>query len=172
MRRRGRRLPIAAESFHLRVCNNWFAARVCGLTGTARVTLMQHFHTSWMCSQALLICLFCVRIFFKLFIIICCAAAAAAMTRPVRTVHSDHGVNHGCLSVLGVICRIHMRPRRTTKNKTKELNDATIESRMTAIERLHTQAIEMGDVRVVQQQQAKCNWKVTKKKQKNKLLYV
>lgn len=51
----------------------------------------------------------------------------------------------------------------TKKNKkqNKTLNDATIESRMTEIERMHTQAIEM--VRVVQQQQAKCNWKVTKK---------
>lgn len=83
------------------------------------------------------------------------------MTRPVRTVHSDHGVNHGSHSV-GVICRIYMRPRTTTKNKkqNKKLNEATIESRMTAMERIHTQAIEM--VRVVQQQQAKCNWKVTK----------
>lgn len=48
------------------------------------------------------------------------------------------------------------------KKQNKTLNDATIESRMTEIERMHTQAIEM--VRVVQQQQAKCNWKVTKKK--------
>lgn len=52
----------------------------------------------------------------------------------------------------------------TKKNKkqNKKLNDATIESRMTAMERIHTQAIEM--VRVVQQQQAKCNWRVTKNK--------
>lgn len=75
------------------------------------------------------------------------------MTRPVRTVHSDHGVNQGCLS------RLSQEEQQKTKQNEK-LNDATIESRMTAMEHIHTQAIEM--VRVVQQQQAKCNWKVTK----------
>lgn len=166
MRRRGRRLPIAAESFHLRVRNNWFAARVCGLTETARVTLMQHFHTSWMWSQALLICLFCVRILFIYLLLFAvrrrwlwrdqferCIPIMASTT-------AASAVSQQCWELFAEFIWDQEEQQKTKQNK--KLNDATIESRMTATERIHTQAIEM--VRVVQQQQAKCNWKVTKKK--------